>query len=344
MTEQTTPLGAIHDQFAQARGDDADGTWSWGVTWRLLRRDVEPSLVHEGLQEALALVRQTQESPVGLYGTPDEHADALYECWAQEGRLHLSDASRTTWGQVPSSGLAWSSFFSLAFFALLLVRGEPALDWTAGMIVIPLGLGAAQAVVAATWHAQLARRGPVVAAAVSAAALVLLAAVVATVNELAQRHPFGTATVWWYVPLAGACAVLATGWRRWCEARPARTETVLADPDDWSRELAAILRTRYAMPDARVHRVVGDAHALAADAGRAVEEEFGTPEAYAATFLPDLAERQRRSAILHAALAVMWLLPALWGAVWGPVLAAGWALLAWQAHRRYLDLRGQSGR
>ncbi|CAM3842021.1 hypothetical protein [Nocardioides zeicaulis] len=338
--DDTGSLGPMHEAFDDARGEPGDGLWSWAVAWRLLRQSVEPDLVREGLQEALDLVRETQESPADLFGTPEEHSDALYERWVEEGRLRLWDASHTTWGEVPSFGLGTSAVVSVGFLVVLLLRGETTPTWSVGMVLLPVGLGLVIALVSALHDTLLRSRGAIAAAAGSVGVLAASSLVLAVVNEVTRSHPIGTGSTWWYVPVAGACALLAIAWRRWWDARPVPTEAIIADADDWSRELAGILRSRYTMSDARVHEVVGDAHAHAADAGRRVQDEFGTPEDYAATFRPDVARGWLLSARLHAAMAVSWALATFAGMRWGPVLAVLWALLAWQAYRRYGDLTG----
>lgn len=145
MAEQTTPLAALHEEFDRARGDDADGVWAFSVSWRLLRRDVEPGQVHEGLVEALELVRETQESPVELFGTPAEHADALHDRWVDEGRLRLGDPSPTTWVGATRLGLVLSVAYGLPLGALVLVRGGTgsATFGTLALVSVIVGLGSA---------------------------------------------------------------------------------------------------------------------------------------------------------------------------------------------------------
>src|SRR6476620_9854416 len=130
MAEHTTPLAATIDAFNDARGEALDSLWAYGVSWRLLRRDVEPAQVDEGLREALALVEQTQQSPEDLFGDPDEHADALYDRWVEEGRLHLWDPSSMSWREVPAWGLGMAAFYSVAFMAFFLADGQASRTWT----------------------------------------------------------------------------------------------------------------------------------------------------------------------------------------------------------------------
>ena len=100
-------------------------------------------------------------------------------------------------------------------------------------------------------------------------------------------------------------------WGRWLESRPEDVRPGIADVDDWSRRLAAILRGSYSLSEERVRTIVGDAHAHAADADRTVQEEFGTPEEYAAGFAPDRARKHRFEAwfwVFLGAAQGVWLL------------------------------------
>lgn len=338
-----TPLSTTIEGFEQARGEYEDGMWAHGVAWRLMRRDVEPIQVCEGLEEALEVVRDTQEPPEELFGPPGDHADSLYDRWVEEGRLHLWDAGRTTWPEVPSSGLAWSAFLSLGFLVAFLLDGESSRTWTLGMIVLPVGMGLAVAAMAAAWDSTLRGQGFGSAVVAATSTIVVLATVIALVNEWSKAWPLGTASTWWYVVVAAACALLSTTWRRWLDARPAEAPEGIADVDEWSRQLAAILRGRYNMADARVRTIIGDAHAHAADAGRTVQEEFGTPEEYATRFVPDLARRSRLLVAFYLAAVVLNVVAVALGLSWSNlVLAAGFAWLAWREHQRYRRLWGDS--
>ncbi|KQV77318.1 hypothetical protein ASC64_00200 [Nocardioides sp. Root122] len=340
MAEQT-PLSVTIDAFTSARGEEMDGVWAYGVSWRLLRRDVQPDQVREGLEEALALLRQTQESPQELFGSPDEHADALYDRWAEEGRLHLWDASSMSWAEVPAWGFGLGAFFSIAFLGVFLAHGETSRTWTLGMIVVPVGMGLAMAAAWAAWSTLLRSRGVAAALAGFVGTAAGLAMTIALVNEWSKAHPLGTATTWWYVWVAAASALLAAALGRWRESRPETAPQGIVDVDDWSRQLAAILRGRHTLSDARVRTIVGDAHAHAADAGRTVQEEFGTPEEYAARFAPDLPRRSRLMIAFYLTMAVLWLVPLTWGFSWLKLAAGvGWLLIALREHRRYGDLLG----
>lgn len=236
---ERTPLPRTFEAFERARGQEMDSTWAFAVSWSLVRRDVEPTLVDEGLREALEVVRATQESPEELFGAPHEHADALHERWCAEGRLALVDG-RTGWREAVTTGLVRSTVCAVAFVVVLGAQGDIATATAVRAVAIALLIGVGSAVGQAAWS---------------------------------RRH------------------------RRAPEPDA---------PDDarWAMELTEILRRRHSMSGARVRGIVAEAHAHAAEAGRPVHEEFGTPEEYAARFTPDVLRRSRWRSGALAALAV----------------------------------------
>jgi len=270
MAERETPLPAMHDAFDRARGEDMDGVWAYGVSWLLLKRDVESAQIRDGLAEALAVVEQTGESPEELFGPPREHADALYDRWVTDGQLVLA-ARVTSWRDVIGLGLAMSGFFAVLSFAYLVVRGELSSETVVQFVVIALVIGVLSSVGHALWE---------------------------------RRH----------------------------QPRGLSSDT----PADlrWSVELTEVLRTRFAMSGRRVRQIVAEANAHAAEAGRPVAEEFGTPTSYAARFAPDLRRRSRLTAVFFAILAGSAALSLVDEPSWpSAALATGLGWLAWREHR-----------
>jgi len=158
MAERETPLPAMHDAFDRARGEDMDGVWAYGVSWLLLKRDVESAQIRDGLAEALAVVEQTGESPEELFGPPREHADALYDRWVTDGQLVLA-ARVTSWRDVIGLGLAMSGFFAVLSFAYLVVRGELSSETVVQFVVIALVIGVLSSVGHALWERRHQPRG-----------------------------------------------------------------------------------------------------------------------------------------------------------------------------------------
>lgn len=274
---ETTPLGATFEAFDAARGDRMDGVWAFAVSWSLLMRDVDADRVRDGLEEALALVRDTRESPEDLYGTAPEHADALYDRWLAEGTLVLADSARTSWPDAIRLGLGLSAAYAVALGVVTWVRGD--LAGTSSLVrvlLISLAFGLGSALLHGLWS---------------------------------RRHGL-------HAPGIDAPADRA-----------------------WSLELTEILRTRYAMSGARVRGIVAEANAHALESGRSVEEEFGTPTAYAARFAPDVRRRSRLTIAFLAVLAGSVVVQMVDGAEWTQVvMVTGFAWLGWSEARRFRAL------
>lgn len=349
MAEATTPLAATIESFADARGDYADTMWARGVSMALLLRGVADQQVREGLVEALDVVRETQEPAEELFGTPGDHADSLYARWLEDGRLHLSSAADLTWREVPSSGLAWSAFFAVLFPTVQLLRGETTMTWSLGTVLIVVGMGIVLAA-AATAKETLTKRHGFVAGLVGAGATIALSATaLALANEGLRQRPIGTAGTWWFLVVAAACALGATAWRRLVvDARPTSSAAPRAashtDADEWSRELAAILRVRHSKSDVEVSTILAEAHAHADASGHTVQDEFGAPEEYAARFGPDLLRRSRLKIAFYLFVAALWLVQLPWGFSWFDLgVGSCWLLLALREHRRYRTLKADGG-
>lgn len=149
---ETTPLSETLDAFDGARDDRMDGVWAFAVSWSLLMRDVDADRVRDGLEEALALVRETGEPPAELFGTPGEHADALYEQWVSEGCLVLADAGHQSWSGSAWLGLALSAVWALLLAAAVWVRGDlAATESGVRVVLISLVIGFGTSFGLAAW-------------------------------------------------------------------------------------------------------------------------------------------------------------------------------------------------
>ena len=149
MAEATTPLAVTYEEFDRARGDDADGAWAFSVSWSLMTQDVDPAQVREGLEEALEVVRETRESPRDLFGEPRAHAEALYEQWSSEGRLHLQETTPTR-RDVVSVGLVLAAVVAVGL--LLALRDRDATPrGILTLLLISLAVGTGSSLLHAGW-------------------------------------------------------------------------------------------------------------------------------------------------------------------------------------------------
>ena len=89
------------------------------------------------------------------------------------------------------------------------------------------------------------------------------------------------------------------------------------DDDEWAHELAGTLRLRMDMGEERVRETVREARAHAAEAGRPLAEEFGSPAQYAARFSRDTAAAARRTAWIFTAFTVLGAVSVVGGALEG---------------------------
>jgi hypothetical protein len=160
MAEERTPLAATFDEFDRTRGDDADGVWAFGVSWRLVMRDVDIDQVGEGLEEALDLVRATGESPEQLFGAATEHADALYDQWVAEGRLVLADG-RERWPELVRLGIGLSVACAVLLGVAWWVGGDLTGTGAAVRVVlIALVIGMGSSLLHGLWSRRHHRRAP----------------------------------------------------------------------------------------------------------------------------------------------------------------------------------------
>lgn len=273
MAEASEPLTSTLSSFGPARGEGGDQVWASAVSWQLVTDDVAVDLVREGLEEALALVRETQESPEDLFGEPRQHADDLYQRWLSEGRLRLTDPPTPKWRETATIGLALSAFYASALVAVLRLRDEADIS-----MIVPKVL--------------------------------LISLIIG----------FGS----------------TTGYAAWTRRHRRHRRRDVPAAAQWSLALSEILRNRHAMSGARVRGIVADAHAHADESGRTVQEEFGTPEDYAARLAPDLTRRRRLTTALLASMAALSALQLVDGFSWSAAGLVGcFTALAVAEHRRH---------
>ncbi|WP_107704992.1 hypothetical protein [Nocardioides allogilvus] len=302
-TADDARLIEVVEQFAAARGDAADERWAWSAMWRLMGADVAPVEVRGVLEEALRLTEQSQESPQELYGDVDAWARELVQQWRSEGRLVLAPDERVGLRDVAVDGFASAAWLNLLVMAVLLVRDGGTTYYTAGLLVLPIGLAMTALAILAVWPRVLRRRPAPVA--VAAASVVCLAgtALMAGAFWLGHGRPVVSGGTGWLCVLSAAYALLSVVCDRVLPRREPIALTASLDDEEWERALAGVLRERAGLPESRVQSIVAEAGTHAAASGGSLEREFGRPEAYAARFAPDSAARHRRAAWLFAALA-----------------------------------------
>lgn len=319
MNGTTDNLTQTLDAFTAARGVGADEEWAGTVAMRLLVQDVDHSLVRSGLEEALSVVRQSQESPEELFGDPHLWADARLEQWRQEGAPVAPLEPDSSWRILPAVTMVTAAVISVILLVVLAVQREWTFDYTWGAVLLPT-ISALSTVGALTVFEKLLERTRRLLA--GAVALLVVAAGVLTLTALfmlGNDHPIGQGGLWWLAVLALGHAVLAWVFAKVIPDAPARHADDPTQDEEWLRQVAGILRLRAEMPEKRVQQHLTEARTHAEQTGRPLLQEFGTPSSYASRFPRDQASAERRTLWLYTAVTPIAAVLAL-----GDAVADGW--------------------
>ena len=341
MAETDKTLVTTHDAFKAARGEDLDKFWAFAVGWRLCMKHVEIDLVREGLEEVLAMVRETQEGPEDLFGTPDEYAPELYERWKSEGRLSPSHVAVPSARSIPASSLRAGGWIALVMFVLTLFDAEGP---TIGILLAPVALGFGSVGGIALWEWASRRWAtPLAGAATATAALVFGAGFAALLTT--SETSLGRATPW--LLLVEAVVLTFVGRASLGLITAKETYAVMKDGQDdelWVKRFSGIMRGPGWTRESRVRQMVAEARSHAAESGRTLAEEFGPPEQYATQLGVDTERRIRLRIAFVSLLTLLVAVQLVDGWSWTTI--AMLVLLAWKIWadwRKYRSLRAESG-
>lgn len=344
MAEAETPIPATVDAYKQARGEALDGHWAFSVSWKLSMKGVDVTLIDEGLRESLKLVRETGESPEELFGPPADHAIELYRQWRSEGRLNPSAISVPASRSLAASSLKASGWIALVMFVLELIGGR---YLPVGFLGLPVVLGLATVGGLAFWEWASREWAMPLAVTAMTAATVGIAAATAIVLDVTSGTSLGSLMPWL---LLAEAAMLWTAGNMVLVLVTAKTfAAAQEEPDDeqWVRRFSGVLRGPGWHSDARVREIVTEARSHAAESGRTLAEEFGSPDGHAAAYGVDVRRRTRLKIAFFAVLVGLNLVPMVDGASWAAAVPAlFFASLAWKEYRTYDKHRtaAQSGR
>jgi len=337
---EETPIPATVDAYEQARGEELDGRWAFAVSWRLLMKEVDATLVDEGLREALELVRETGESPEELFGSPGVYAAELFEKWRSEARLNPAAVKVPAARSLIASSLKAGGWIAFIMFVLELVGSR---DLPVGIFALPLVLGFATIVGVAFW--EWASRAWATALVVSAmtAATVGIAATTVVVLEATSGTSLGALTPW--LLLLEAAVLWSAGTVVLILVTAKTFGEVQDDPDDeqWVRRFSGVLRGAAWQSDARVREIVREARSHAAESGRTLAEEFGPPDSYAMTYGVDVRRRTTLKIAFYAVLVALNLVPMVDGFSWATTaVALFFTWQAWKEYRKYDRFRSRA--
>lgn len=287
----TAPVSrALHDlvdSFADVRGREEDADWARQAGGHLAAAQVTPAHRRRLLARARSIAVEAQESPDDLFGPPEDWAAEVQEEAAAEG-TPLTDSSATSVADVFSVGFVLASAASVLAFVITLIGDGLTTDLSLGLLLLPGVIGVGGVGVFWAWDRLQRRLASVVAfgvVLVLAGGLIVLVAL--TMLSLGEIVYPGVSTLLWLVPAAVYAALAWLAARVLPDASADQGATPQTD-DKRAARLAYLLRSRADVPEHRVTEAVAEACAHAADSGRTLAEEFGSPASYAArTTTPD---------------------------------------------------------
>ncbi|GAA1436563.1 hypothetical protein GCM10009641_36260 [Mycobacterium cookii] len=337
---EATPIPATVNAYEHARGEGLDGQWAFAVSWRLLMKNVDATLVDEGLREALELVRETGESPEELFGSPGVHAAELFERWRRDGRLNPAAVKVPTSRSLVASSLKASGWIAFIMFVLELVGGR---DLPVGFFALPLLLGFATIGGVAFWEWASHAWATALVVTVMTAATVGIGAATVGVLEVTSGTSLGALTPW--LLLLEAAVLWSAGTVVLILVTAKTFAEVQDNPDDeqWVRRFSGVLRGPGWQSDARVREIVREARSHAAESGRTLAAEFGPPDAHAMAYGVDVRRRTTLKIALYAVLVALNLVPMVDGFSWATTaVALFFTWQAWQEYRTYDRFRSSA--
>ncbi|MCA1192864.1 hypothetical protein [Saccharopolyspora sp. 6V] len=306
----STGLEAVQQQFTAARGVSTDGDWAQFAVARLVLDGVPRQVADEAVRELLPTVADSGEAPAELFGTPADWA-AKYQRERWENGENVRPAPDvTTRRDLVIVSLIGAGLISSIQFLLTLLDKRGTEVYTPMYVLFPLLLSAAPLAVLQTFHRARVERSFHSAVGLAAGTVVALALIIATLFLTFGDSPAFEAGGLWHLVLGGAW--WAAAWivgKVWPQpdARPAGEPGSAVGDDQavWCDELAATLRRRDDMTDARVAQIIAESRDHIAQSGRSAREEFGSPESYADRFERAERVRSRRLAWFWAVLAAL---------------------------------------
>lgn len=278
-------LAGMDDRFQRVRGRRDDVRWSDRAALRLMDEDVDAAHARSAFREALAVLGESGESADELLGEPQDWADAWIERWREDGEGAFEPQALTV-RDVAVYGLVSAVLFSV----LMALGGLSGASYSPMVALAPLLISIAAVGVVPVWRYGLRRFSRAMALLLVSLWAIVGVAVVVGYAWLTDSMDLPQLPSWMVmVPATVAYALLI--WlvsRYWKPASTRRSDTDGLPADDavWLAELAGALRLRGDMSESRIRRVVDDARQWARESGSGLEDEFGSAQAYAASFKP----------------------------------------------------------
>jgi hypothetical protein len=321
--------------FRSARGLTSDAEWAEAAFARMVFDGVRINAAESTLAEAADVVEDAQESPEELFGAPHDWARSRTEDLQREGLdvvEHGVDLGLRQ-GVVYSFGFAagFTALFGATMVLGLLTGGGISTLPLLSFSLMPLLISAVILGLIKVYRVTTTRLRFVPAIAICAGFVIVCATVIANLLVLALNDLGPRVNEFWFLLLipvyAGLCWLLSRLWPdpgaatsadaagTTTQAAPRTPQDVIkaseVSDDDWERRAQTAMRLRGDLSERRVRQVLAEARAHGADGDRPLVEEFGSPEGYAQTVVPDPRVKPRRMMLLYLAVAMAFAATAL---------------------------------
>lgn len=292
------------EAFSAAGGSEADGTWAGAAFLRLTMANLAQDEVRARLDDALALVRESQVPADELFGDPIAWADGQLEQASVDGAAFTDDDA--TPGDVIAVGLGMAGLMAMLCFVLCVVKWRWTIDWSLGLALMPALLSVLTVSAITAREALVHRMASAAAAIVTAIAItpvIVLAGWALWSAPSLGRH----SSLWWLAQAAGWFFLAWASARLIPDSAPRVVRTGALDDEQWLQEARVKLRERGEFTEGQLEGILDEARAHAAASGARLADEFGNPIGYVRSLPGDAMVRHGRSGALWLAMTALWL-------------------------------------
>ncbi|MGO1385181.1 MAG: hypothetical protein ACTHU1_10410 [Arachnia sp.] len=312
--------------FEEARQQSADREWAEHVIGRLLLRRISHDLISKELTQVVELVHETGEGPDELFGGALEYVETQLEQWRADGAPIQPLEPDTSWRDVPAVAAGTATLILVMFLILEIISGNWSTTYTLGKVVTPALMGATAVVSITTFETLLMRTRRMWSILGALVVVVIGISLTTATFVFGNDHPFFDGPLWWYLGLVAVHALgtfaaarllaaddnnrtsrQAGAAREYGNGTSAPATRMDVSDEQWSAQLAGILRLRVESPEGEIRSTITEAREHAAMHGTSLVEEFGPPSHYASRLPRSTAGRrmQRRRRRIFWVLVVM---------------------------------------
>lgn len=320
-TEKT--LAQLNADFLDARGREDDVAWVRAAEGRLMFDEVGAAPAKLALSQLLPILRGTDESAEELFGDPKTWAREQEERWQQDGTPAHERHELLPAKEFLEASLIGATAITVILTLVTLFSDGWRTDLSWILFALPLLISLASLGLHQVWNLAVRKTTRTMTIAWSLAFLVLMGTLIGSAATLLKQS-FGTGSTFW---ILAPLALFAVAYYAISSLMTAgsRTAKIIRSEDEWINQLKEQLRLRNDLSDRQLRTTIKETRDYAAAAGADLQDEFGSPQSYAASFETNFEFRARRDAWAWTAGSL------LTAAVLALTIVVDGSLLTWQA-------------